>query len=45
MVLQTADGVDYIVIRYWNGAAGTVNMTGAQWGAAGEIGFTLTYFV
>jgi hypothetical protein len=45
MVLQTASGVDYIVIRYWNGAAGTPNMTGAQWGAVGEIGFTLTYFV
>lgn len=45
MVLQSADGVDFIAIRYWNGASGTVNMTGSQWGAVGEIGFTLTYFV
>jgi len=45
MVLQSSDGVDYIVIRYWNGASGTVNMTGGQWGASGEIGFTLSYFV
>jgi hypothetical protein len=45
MTLQTADGVDYIVIRYWNGASGTVNMPGTLWGSAGEIGFTLTYFV
>lgn len=45
MTLQTQNGADYIVIRYWNGASGTVNMTGSQWGAAGEIGFTLTYFV
>jgi hypothetical protein len=44
MVLQTASGVDYIVLRYWNGGT-TPNMTGAQWGAVGEIGFTLTYFV
>jgi hypothetical protein len=44
MVLQTASGVDYIVLRYWNGGT-TPNMVGAQWGAIGEIGFTLTYFV
>jgi len=45
MTLQTQNGADYIVIRYWNGGAGTINMPGTLWGAAGEIGFTLTYFV
>lgn len=45
MILQTIDGVDYITIRYWNGAAGTVAMPGTLWGTNGEIGFTLTYFV
>lgn len=45
MTLQTQNGADYIVIRYWSGASGTVNMPGTLWGAAGEIGFTLTYFV
>ena len=45
MTLQTADGVDFIAIRYWNGSSGTVNMVGTQWGSVGEIGFTLTYFV
>jgi hypothetical protein len=44
MVLQTQNGADYIVLRYWNGGT-TSNMTGSQWGAIGEIGFTLTYFV
>jgi hypothetical protein len=44
MVLQTQNGADYIVLRYWNGGT-TSNMTGTQWGAIGEIGFTLTYFV
>lgn len=45
MTLQTQDGLDYIVIRYWNGVNGTVNMPGTLWGSLGEIGFTLTYFV
>lgn len=44
MTLQTQNGADYIVLRYWNGGT-TSNMTGSQWGAVGEIGFTLTYFV
>jgi hypothetical protein len=44
MVLQTQNGADYIVLRYWNGGTAS-NMTGTQWGAIGEIGFTLTYFV
>jgi hypothetical protein len=45
MTLQTADGVDFIAIRYWNGASGTVSMPGTLWGTNGEIAFSLTYFV